>query len=193
MNTIKFICPLIICLWSVLCFGACPTADLAGDDCYVDFKDMAVLANQWLTTGTADVQHQYLAIPAAAFFPNTNNGVTYTNSTTYGASITSGSGASLNAPVYLPQGAVIESITVYCRNYSQNTIMQIDLERTSMAGDSSTIIAEIIYSDYHGFGNALASCSETVDNSSGNAYVISVGANWVYGPAIKGAVITYHM
>ncbi len=30
-------------------FAACPSADLTGD-CFVDFEDFALMANQWLTT-----------------------------------------------------------------------------------------------------------------------------------------------
>ncbi len=32
-----------------LTFAACPSADLTGD-CFVDFEDFALMANQWLTT-----------------------------------------------------------------------------------------------------------------------------------------------
>lgn len=41
---------LFVSRFGLSCFAACPSADLTGD-CRVDFKDFAVLAEQWLTEG----------------------------------------------------------------------------------------------------------------------------------------------
>ena len=41
----------ILCISSSL-WAACPSMDVAGDDCRVDLADFAVFASQWLTEGT---------------------------------------------------------------------------------------------------------------------------------------------
>ncbi|UCG49173.1 MAG: SUMF1/EgtB/PvdO family nonheme iron enzyme [Phycisphaerales bacterium] len=41
---------IVIAVSGILCFAACPRADLTGD-CRVDFNDFAVMASEWLTEG----------------------------------------------------------------------------------------------------------------------------------------------
>jgi hypothetical protein len=47
--------------WAGLCLAACPSADLTGD-CFVDYEDFALMANQWLT-GDPCIPHDMVRIP----------------------------------------------------------------------------------------------------------------------------------
>lgn len=51
-----FAAVLSISSFSIPCLAACPTADLNGD-CFVDFEDFTILANQWLTGNHATGTH----------------------------------------------------------------------------------------------------------------------------------------
>ena len=65
-DTAKKILELIVVLCSAgLCLADCPSADLTGD-CFVDYQDFALMANQWLT-GDPCIPDDMAYIPAGTF------------------------------------------------------------------------------------------------------------------------------
>jgi len=56
---------IVIAISANFCLAACPSADLTGD-CFVDFNDFAVMANQWLT-GDPCVPDDMVRIPGGTF------------------------------------------------------------------------------------------------------------------------------
>ncbi|MBC8218803.1 MAG: formylglycine-generating enzyme family protein [Planctomycetes bacterium] len=66
---------IVIAISANFCLAACPPADLTGD-CFVDFNDFAVMANQWLTTDPC-VPGDMAYIPDGEFEMGEHHGDTY--------------------------------------------------------------------------------------------------------------------
>ncbi len=143
----------------------------------------------------AKKQHM-IGIPASSFFPN-NNDCSFVNSySNGGVEITSTNGSSvpsiLNAPVQLPHGAQINSITVY---YTDNSNVNLSItlikefyspgfqsiKTFATNGNSSTPIEE------------TANFNHTVNNENGGYFIRVYCANWNESGSkiIKGVKIYY--
>lgn len=137
-----------------------------------------------------------VSVPAAMFVPN-NNLATYSNSTgNGGVTITSTNGAGstsvLNAPVQLPHGARVESMTAYFTDNSEAEL-RIWLAKEFFL-TAFSITAEIMTS-----GNEPGSREETinfnhvVDNEDGGYYLRVFCTDWELPGTkrIKGVKLTY--
>lgn len=171
------------------CFASCPSADLT-NDCYVNFQDFAVMANEWLSDSGPTIL-KFLSIPGEAFIPFTN--VPYQNSGGMGgANLTSGAGM-LTAPVHLPQGAAVIKFQVFYYNISATCTISTSLEKLSMGGGGYESLVALDSSGITGFASKTTPCSIAIDNSSGSSYLLYVySSSWDgVNARIMGAIITY--
>lgn len=141
-------------------------------------------------------RRELIGIPAAAFSPN-NNDVSFRNSIgNGGVEITSTSGASvtsvLNAPVQLPHGAMVESMTVYFTDNSEAE-MRIWLAKEFYAS-SFEIVGEVTTTGNQAFlREETVTINKTINNEDGGYYVRVFCDDWNLPGTkqIKGVKIAY--
>jgi formylglycine-generating enzyme required for sulfatase activity len=61
----KILVPTVLLFSGSLCLAFCPSADLTGD-CFIDFEDFALIADQWLT-GNPNIPDDMVYIPHGGF------------------------------------------------------------------------------------------------------------------------------
>jgi hypothetical protein len=136
----------------------------------------------------------YYSIPAPAFSPSWD--IPYSNDAA--AYIYSGIG-DLQAPVYLPHGAVVTSFKVFFRDYSSSDIdmnfYRIDLMYPiALSFPVMSVLANVSSAGISGFGSKTDSTinNSTIDNTQYGYYVRAESGSWNSDNlSVIGAVITY--
>ncbi|WP_169435031.1 hypothetical protein [Neolewinella persica] len=141
-------------------------------------------------------RRELIGIPAALFSPN-NNDASFRNSIgNGGAEITSTNGASvtsvLNAPVQLPHGAVVESMTVYFTDNSEAE-MRIWLAKENYSAGFAIIGEVTTTGNESGIREGTVNINHTINNEDGGYYIRVFCDDWNLSGTkqIKGAKITY--
>jgi len=126
-------------------------------------------------------QERHLSIPGCAFRPSSHSTDFYQYS--YGALLgtvipTPGTYARFDAPVYLPQGAMITQLTAYARHHTDAYPFTVTLSRREY-GPTGTNYVEIRTMASIGSGDLIIQddVDEVVDNGA-NAYFVSVSNDY---------------
>jgi hypothetical protein len=157
--------------------------------------DVVEVDNNGDTTVTGDLhvngditfndKTSYLSIAPAAFSPRNDE----TDHTNWGESIQSNDADYFVAPVYLPQGAVIKTITYHFWDDTTDADTLCDFY-TADFQDNEYLIASCESSSDPGFGSDTESCGNYVVNNEAECFYVQVYLHHI-NTAAYGVVIEY--
>jgi hypothetical protein len=135
-------------------------------------------------------------VPAAVFTPNNNDALFRSSIGNGGAEITGTNGAIvtsvLNAPLQLPDGALVEEMTVYFEDNSESEL-RIWLAKEFFAPGFDIVREVTTTGNSAGIRSETVAVNRTIDNDTGGYFIRVFCDDWnaTGRKQIKGVKITY--